>query len=504
MGLAWGGSAWWPRSGPGVAARLVGCVLGALAVVVPAGTAFAEADALPVRMEPPASLSGLITSVSPAVVDIATGSGLAAFYDPEDLPVDPQGFIDDFLAGIQRAPYPQIVGQGSGFVIDPTGYIVTNNHVIADAEEVLVTLWDGTRLIAQIIGKDAATDLALLKVDPVTPLTAVPWGDSDALAIGDWVMTIGNPFGFGGSAAIGIISGRNRNVFAGPYEDFLQTDAAINSGNSGGPLFNMAGEVVGVNSAMSLSEFGGSVGIGFAIPANDAVMIVDQLRAFGEPRRGWLGVRIQDVTPEMTERMGLPRVAGGFVAEVQTGSPAEAAGIVVGDVIVAIGGQEVRTMRDVPRLIAGTAPDATVDLDLIRRTEPLTLPVTVGLLEEAEAGLLPLRGEGQAPEQRGPEAPAPTLGLTFAPIDSATRERLDLAPDFAGVLIVAVDPDSQAAARGVMPGQVITQISQRPVATPDDAAARIAELHEEGRLTALLRFVDPAGGEASYFVTLRL
>ena len=273
---------------------------------------------------------------------------------------------------------------GSGFVVDASGIIITNNHVIEDADEIVANFSDGTKLTATLLGKDEKTDLAVLQVKPKPnkPLKALKFGDSDKMRVGDWVMAIGNPFGLGGTVTIGIVSARNRDINSGPYDDFIQTDAAINRGNSGGPLFNMDGEVIGINTAI-ISPSGGSIGIGFAIPSDAAIHVVDQLRQYGETRRGWIGVRIQQVTDEIADSLSMGSPRGALVAGVTDKGPAAEAKIEPGDVIVSFDGKPITEMRDLPRLVADAAIDKAVDVVVIRKGAELTLKVKVGRLAES-------------------------------------------------------------------------------------------------------------------------
>ena len=320
------------------------------------------------------------------------------------------------------------------------------------------------------MGHDPKTDLALLKVEPKKPLKAVTFGDSGKMRVGDWVMAIGNPFGLGGSVTVGIISATKRDINAGPYDDFLQTDAAINRGNSGGPLFNMEGEVIGVNTAI-ISPTGGSIGIGFAVPSNSAVQVIDQLKQYGETRRGWLGVHVQNVTEEIAAGLGLQEPKGALVAKVSPDSPAAAAGIQPSDVIVKFDGQPIDNMRSLPRAVAATAIGKSVAVELLRKGQVMDFTVTVGAPARRRGG----RGRG---EQRG-EAPAPEperedlLGLSIAPLTDELRERYDIGKSIEGVVITEVKPNSPAAQKDVKPGDVIVEVTQEKVKQPQDVKARL-------------------------------
>ncbi len=360
----------------------------------------------------PDSFSDLAARLSPSVVNISTSQKVDR-PDAAEIPQFPPGspFEDlfrEYYENQQREGGSQTTSLGSGFIIDASGVIVTNNHVIEGADEITVNLQDGTSLKAALVGTDEKTDLAVLKVESAAPLPFVSFGDSDAVKVGDWVLAIGNPFGLGGTVTAGIVSARNRDIEAGPFDDFIQTDAAINRGNSGGPLFDMDGNVVGVNSAI-ISPSGGSIGIGFAIPSAIVKRTVDQLREFGETRRGWIGVRIQAVTPELAEGLGLDRARGALVAEVTAGGPAEAGGLQVRDVILAFDGKPVPDSRALPRLVAETEIGRTVTLDVWRDRQSMPLQVTLGRLEEAEATA------AAAPSETPVEPVAPPTGRCRSP-----------------------------------------------------------------------------------------
>ncbi len=435
-----------------------------------------------------------------AVVNISTTQAVARrgrerprVQVPEGSPFE--DLFEDFFDGENDAPQSRNVNSlGSGFVIDPTGIVITNNHVIADADTIIVNFTDGSELEATVLGVDAKTDLAVLKVEPEGALAHVDFGDSDNLRIGEWVLAIGNPFGLGGTVTAGIISATNRDINAGPYDDFIQTDASINRGNSGGPLFDMDGRVIGINTAI-ISPFGGSVGIGFAVPAAVAVPVIAQLREFGETRRGWLGVRIQSVSDEIAESLGMERAMGALIAGVTPEGPAEAAGLQAGDVVLEFDGKRVNEMRELPRIVADTPAEATVDVLVLRDGEETTIAVAVGLLEE-DGGRAD--DADDAPIAEG----SVVLGLTLADIDDDTREEYGLDDDLAGVVITAVDPDSNGAEKGLVAGDVVTEVSQEPVSTPQEFADRVEALRADDRRSALL-LVSGNGGDMR-FVALRL
>ena len=375
------------------AAFLLGTtILSGAAAVVPSAAAAAPVTVPAVSQELPGSFADLVDRVMPAVVNVSTVQGGNAAPEQRGMPGMPEfppgSPFEEFFRQFQeqqRGARPRAErqqAQGSGFIIDAAGYVVTNNHVIDGADEISVTLHDGSRLDAKLVGRDPKTDLALLKVDAGKPLAYLEFGDSDTARVGDWVIAIGNPFGLGGTVTSGIVSARGRDIQAGPYDDFLQLDASINRGNSGGPTFDVHGRVIGINTAI-FSPSGGSVGIGFAIPSTLARSVVAQLKDFGRTRRGWLGVRIQGVTPEIAESLGLRSATGALVASVTPNGPAAEAGIQAGDVILTFDGKEVNEMRRLPRVVAETGVEEQVPVKLWRRGQEQTVRVKVGELEAA-------------------------------------------------------------------------------------------------------------------------
>jgi len=389
---------------------------------------------------------------------------------------------------------------GSGFIIDPSGVVVTNNHVIADADEVTVILNDGTRLKAEVVGRDTKIDLAVLKVKSDKPLKAVRFGDSDKLRLGEWVIAIGNPFSLGGTVTAGIVSARNRDINSGPYDNYIQTDAAINRGNSGGPLFNLDGDVVGINTAI-ISPSGGSIGIGFAVPSKAALPIIDQLRQFGEARRGWLGVRIQQVTDDIAESLNIKPARGALIAGVDDKGPAKPAGIEPGDVIVKFDGHDIKEMRDLPRVVADTAVGKDVEVIVIRKGKELTKRVKLGRLEEEtqkQASLTPKKDA--APEEKS--VVQKSLGLKLSNMSENLRKRYKIKDNVKGIVITGVDDNSAAAEKRLQAGDVIVEVAQDPVGSAEDLQKKLDQLKKDGRKSALF-LVANAEGELR-FVALSL
>ena len=445
--------------------------------------------------ERPVSFADLVEDVSPAVVNITTSTTVAARMDtnrpraPEGMPF--QDFFNEFFDREgQTQPRPrQSQALGSGFVISPDGFIVTNNHVIEGADEIRIEFFSGLTLNAELVGTDPATDLALLKVEHDSALPFVGWGDSEAARVGDWVLAVGNPLGQGFSVSAGIISALGR-ALQGNYDDYLQTDAAINRGNSGGPLFNMNGEVIGVNTAI-LSPTGGSIGIGFAMSSNVAERVIAQLQEFGATRRGWLGVRIQDLGPDVAEALGLADATGALVTEVMEG-PARDGGVLSGDVITRFDGGPVRDTRDLVRRVADAGVGRSVEVIVFRDGQEAALSVVLGLREDGSAAA--------TPAQR-PTEPARALGMELAPLTDQMRTEMSLAPNMQGLVVRAVEPGSDAETKGIRAGDIITEAGQEPVATIADFTARVAEAREAGRRTVL---VMVRRGDDPRFVALAL
>ena len=377
---------------------------------------------------------------------------------------------------------------GSGFVIDPSGIIVTNNHVIAGADEVTVTLQDNTILKAQVLGTDDRMDLAVLRVKSSKPLPALKFGDSDKERVGDWVMAIGNPYGLGGTVTAGIVSAAGRDINQGPYDDFIQTDAAINRGNSGGPLFNMAGEVIGINTAI-YSPSGGSIGLGFSIPSNMAREVVEQLREYGKARRGWLGVKIQEVTPDIADSVGLPDATGAMIAGIDDGGPAQAAKMENGDIVLKFDNQDVKDMRTLPRLVAATDVGKTVAVVVWRDGKQQTLEAVLKALPDDNVKL------ASVVKPPAPDASVALagLGLKVAPITSDLRNKYMIAGDQKGVVVTNITGNGLADQRGLMVGEVIVEVQQQPVDSPQEVQNELANATKQNRKSVLMLIAGQDG-----------
>lgn len=466
---------------------------------------------LPGRAEAPETpfadiFAQLATRLSGVVVNISTTQASAA-PNPKSNPdaqLPPGSPLDEFFRdffgekgapGAPNSTLPRPASLGSGFVTDPSGLIVTNNHVIANAEQITVTLSDDTTLQADVIGRDAVTDLALLKVEPKTPLPAATWGDSNKARVGDWVLAIGNPFGLGGTVTSGIISATARDIHSSPYDDFLQTDASINRGNSGGPMFNLAGEVIGINTAI-FSPSGGSIGIGFAIPSALARSIVEQLKTTGKVERGWIGARIQPVTEEIAEAVGLDKARGAMIAAVDPSSPAAQAKLQPGDVILTYDGKPIERSRQLPRLVADTPPEKTIRLTMWRDGKEQEADLKV-------AALNPNRPPSPPPEPEKPKPPpsVDALGLKLSKLSPELRKQFSLPDTAKGVVITEVPQNSPAAAQALRPGDLLIGVGHDPVVTTDELQQKLAALKKVGHKTVLVR-VEREGN--SRFVALPL
>jgi serine protease Do len=452
----------------------------------------------------PDSFADLAAAVSDAVVNISA----TQTYEEKDASNGPDTdsgtpFDDLFDKFLHHPPRGDNDGDsepqerssnslGSGFVIDPSGIIITNNHVIADSNEVTVIFTDGTKLRARVIGKDSKVDVAVLKVEADHPLKSVKFGDSDQMRVGDWVIAVGNPFGLGGSVTAGIVSARHRDIDSGPYDNYLQTDAAINKGNSGGPLFNMDGQVIGINTAI-LSPSGGSIGIGFATPSNTVAPVIDQLRKYGETRRGWLGVRIQSIDDSLAESLDLGKVRGALVAGTDAGGPAAGAGIETGDVIVKFDGVDVAESRDLPKLVALTPVGKDVAIVIVRRGHEMTKTVKLGRLEDGTQKASLTVGDDQG-KKLPPTPVEKALGMALSKLDETSRLKYAIKDSLtAGVVVTGVESNSPAARKNILPGEVILEINQEAVRAPSDVAKEMRALRAAGKKLALLLVSTPQG-----------
>jgi serine protease Do len=467
--------------------------LGALAIL------FAMAMAQKVLAHgAPDSFADLAEALLPSVVNIQTVQGDSGEEEVRQVPDLPPGspfqeFFDDFLNQDQEQDQPRRrgVSVGSGFFLSSDGYVLTNNHVIGEAIEISVTTMDGEEYEAELVGRDAELDVALLKVDADREFTAISWGDSTNIRVGEWVMSIGNPFGLGGSVTAGIVSARNRNINAGAFDDFIQTDASINRGNSGGPLFNMEGEVIGMNT-MIFTPNGGNIGIGFSIPSNDVARTSDQLLEFGRPRRGWIGVSVQSVNEEMAEALQLPRTTGAIVGSVNDDGPAEKAGLEAGDIIIVFNGIEIGDVSELVRAVSETGVDRDASVQFIRNGEEMetTLVTTERnpdpeVVAEAETAPDPLQASNGT-----------VLGMRVSPLTASLREQYDVPEEVNGLVISNLSRRSNAAESGIRPGDIIVQVNQQKVTELEEIEGTVVSAVESGRRNVLLRIYR--GG--SYFM----
>jgi serine protease Do len=467
--------------------------------------------ARPAAARGPENIADVAEQVINAVVNVSTSQKVDSHIG--NLPDLPPGspmekFFDDFFKhhhgqnndDSDSEPH-RVNSLGSGFIIDPSGIVVTNNHVIADADEISVILNDGTKLKADLIGKDVKSDLAVLRVHTDKPLRSVKFGDSDKMRLGEWVIAIGNPFSLGGSVTAGIVSARNRDINSGPYDNYIQTDAAINRGNSGGPLFNLSGEVIGINTAI-ISPSGGSIGIGFAIPSDSAMPVIDQLQKYGEARRGWLGVRIQQVTDGLAESLDLGAAHGALVAGLDDKGPAKPAGMQPGDVVVKFDGHDVKEMRDLPRIVADTPVGKEVDVVVIRKGKEQNLKVTIGRLkEEKKVAEVETKKDAVPPQKSVVQK---TLGLELSSLTDDLRKKFRIRDDVKGVVVTGIDPGaaSDTPDKHLAAGDVIVEVQYQGVGTPTDLQKRIDDLKSQGKKVAVL-LVANADGETR-FVALPL
>ena len=431
------------------------CILNFILIIFCMNTSFARSA--------PDSFADLAERLSPSVVNISTTTVIED--KSRQMPSFPPGSpFEDFFKQFDNPGGKKRKAQslGSGFIIDETGYIITNNHVIDNAEKIMVILYDDTSFEAKVVGKDPKTDVALLKIDPKkTKLTAVKFGDSNDLRVGDWVMAIGNPFGFGGTVTAGIVSARGRNL-SGSYDDYIQTDASINRGNSGGPLFDMKGNVVGINTAI-FSQSGGSVGIGFAVSSNLAKQVTDQLKQYGRTKRGWLGVLIQEISQEIADSLGMKSAKGALVSSATEGGPAEKAGVKTGDVILKFNDIEIGSMKELPKVVASTPVGKSVPLVILRNGKEIVLNVTLGELELAEKENL----IGKSKSSSGETKEYDKLGFIAEELNSKNKSKFNLKNIDNGVVITSVKDDSPAQTAGLVPGMVIVRVGQVEVNSLD-------------------------------------
>jgi len=466
---------------------------------------------VPASARGPDGIADIAEKVIDSVVNISTSQSVEAKGGgKEAMPQLPPGspfeeFFDDFFKnrrggspkGGERSemqPPRKTNSLGSGFIIDAEGVVVTNNHVIADADEINVIMNDGTKIKAELVGVDKKTDIAVLKFKPVKPLVAVKFGDSDKLRLGEWVIAIGNPFSLGGSVTAGIVSARNRDISQGPYDNYIQTDASINRGNSGGPLFNLEGEVVGVNTLI-ISPTGGSIGLGFAVPSKTVAGVVDQLRQFGELRRGWLGVRIQQVTDEIAESLNIKPARGALVAGVDDKGPAKPAGIEPGDVVVKFDGKDVKDPKDLSRVVADTAVGKEVDVVVIRKGKEESRKVTLGRLEDTEKVQQAAAKTKEDPAEKPVTQKA--LGLDLAALSKDLRTKYKIKDSVKGVIVTGVDGNSDAAEKRLSAGDVIVEVAQEAVANAADIKKRVDQLKKDGKKSVLL-LVSNGDGELRF------
>ena len=439
----------------------------------------------------PNSFADLAEKLSPSVVNISTTTIVNGGPGAEMPQFPPGSPFEEFFKNFgENNRQRKAQSLGSGFIIDAEGIVVTNHHVIENAEEIRVILADETIFKAKVLGQDKKTDIAVLKIEPGdTKLAAVAFGNSDSLRVGDWVLAIGNPFGLGGTVTAGIVSAFGRDIGNGPYDDFIQTDASINRGNSGGPLFNTEGEVIGINTAI-FSQSGGSVGIGFAIASNLASRVASQLVEFGQTRRGWLGVFIQEVTPDIADSLGLEEASGALVSSVNENSPAAKGGVQPGDVILKFDGKVIEKMRDLPRIVAETDIGAKVSVELFRQGGLKTLTITLGELEKAE--LVGLVGEKKSSEML--KESFGSLGFSVQALTPQLAEEMGLGKEKVGVVVTEVVPGSPAADKNLQVGDILRRFGQRPVKGVAEIAKDIKDAEEGGR-SGILILIERDGRE---------
>lgn len=479
-------------------AAIVAAVVAAFQLSPPPATALAAVPPAQISAAKPESFAGLVKAVQPAVVNIATTARVETavvpeFRFPEGSPFE--RYFRDFFGHRfpgqpDMRPGPQVRALGSGFIIDPDGYVVTNNHVIDKAEEITVTVNGGDHYPAKLIGRDPKTDLAVLKIDADKPLPYVEFGDSDTAEVGDWVIAVGNPFGLGGSVSAGIISARGRDIQSGPFDDYLQIDAPINRGSSGGPLFDRNGKVIGINTAI-FSPSGGNVGIGFAVPSAMARTIVEQLKESGRVERGFLGVQIQEVSEEIAQSLDLEEAKGALIASVEPNGPAAVAGLKTGDLILEFNEQKVDRLKDLPRLVAAAKTGEKADVRVLRDGQKRTVKVEVGRMPGDEMTAKSTSGP-KGSQQAG-------LGLSLAPLNPEYRQRLGLPENSEGVVIVDVRRNSPAAREGLRAGDVIKRVGNKKVSTPQEV---VEALERQSDRKAVLLLISRQGNDRFIAVPL--
>lgn len=488
-------------------------LVGGATILTPVLSLNAQESAPPIQ-NAPQSFADLAERLLPSVVNVSSTQKIEEENHIE-MPQFPPGspfedFFEEFmdrrgngLGGGMGGPALPAASLGSGFIIDAkNGYIITNNHVIRDAEEVRVTLHDDSTVPAEIIGRDEKVDIAVLKVDAKKhKLQAIKFGNSDKMRVGDWIVAIGNPFGLGGTVTSGIVSARQRDINSGPYDDYIQTDASINRGNSGGPMFDLKGNVIGINTAI-FSPTGGSVGIGFAIPSNLAKPVIDQLIKYGRTKRGWLGVRIQTVTDEIAESLNLDKARGALIASVTEDGPAEKAKLKAGDIVLEFDGKEVEDMRALPRIVAETPIEKAVTLKYWRDGKEHSAKVKIGELEKAEDdGLLAANDNEKSGSSKAKYTSIDSVGMTVSAINKTTRENFNIPDDADGVVVVKTNPRGEASAKGISLGDVIVEVNQQAITDPK-ALKSIIEKAKKSKKSSVLLLVNREGDIR--FVALKL
>lgn len=447
------------------------------------------------------SFADLAERLMPSVVNISTTHDKADFAEETDI----ENHIETTVDSIFNAPQTNKVSLGSGFIISEDGYIITNNHVIDKADSISVTLSDNRVIEAQLIGRDAKTDIALIKIDGQLQLKPVSFGNSDKIRVGDWILAIGNPFGLGGSVTAGIVSAKSRDIETGPYDNFIQTDASINQGSSGGPMFNLDGEVIGVNTAI-FSTNGGNMGIGFAIPVNLIDFVINQLKAHGKVDRGWIGIKMQPNSADISGSVGLDGNKGVIISEVPENSSAARAGIKAGDIILKFDGKETNNTRNLSRLVAETPIGKTAEVEIWRNSQKQAVKVLIEQMPEEpkqqKENILPLNDETETIENLSPAQMSDFgLGFSLSEINAVLADKYQLSEDTAGMIVTAVDANSDAAKKGIKTGDLITQIDKKPIIDGKDVANYVSEAILENRRPVLLQIKD---GEQLHFVAVKL